>query len=289
MLVFLLSQVLNLWEPVAKIPCLLNDLEPGESVFYGADSLNRRVIAFDSSGNIVWEFPTWTDFRGPFSLRWNGEHILVALEGHVALLRPDGKPDQIFETRGVISQTVAKSVAQYGGYILVLGYDSSDGTVFQPFLGSRGKEGSFGLPADRSIAELYPGICAPVGLSVSPDTLLLFAVNPFHPKGMLYGNGRYLNSAKIPMDLEGATVTTNGKMVLRQVYSSAFSGDTVFLCVYVPLAGILKVFLYSVPKCKLLATLEVPQGYQMANRLLRIEGDWLLFWGENGVWRAKWR
>ncbi len=289
MLVFLLSQVLNVWEPVAKIPCPLVDLEPGEGVFYGADSLNKRVIAFDSSGNILWEFPCWTDFGGPYSLCWNGEHILVALEGHVALLRPDGKPGQIFETHGVLVQPVARSIAQYGGYILVLGYDSSDGTVFQPFVGFRGKGGSFGLPGDRAMAELYPEACSPVGLSVSPDTLLLFAVNPFHPKGMLYGNGRYLNSARIPMDLERATVTTDGKLILRQVYSSAFFGDTVFLCVYVPLAGILKVFMYSVPKCNLLATFEAPQGFQMANRLLRVEGDWLLMWGEKGVWRAKWR
>lgn len=289
MLVFLLSQVLNIWEPVAKIPCPLNDLEPGEGVFYGADSLNRRVIAFDSLGNILWEFPCWSDFGGPYSLSWNGEHLLVALEGHIALLNKKGSCEQIFETEGVLSQTVAKSVSQYGGYILVVGYDSSDGTVFQPFMGNRGKQGSFGLPADRSIAEIYPGACAPVALAVSPDTLLLFAVNPFHPKGTLYGNGRYLNSAKIPMELEKATVTTEGVLVLRQAYSSAFSGDTVFLCVYVPLAGILKVFLYSVPKCKLLATLEPPQGYQMANRLLRVEGDWLLLWGEKGVWRAKWR
>ncbi|MEO0140175.1 MAG: hypothetical protein ABIM88_01335 [candidate division WOR-3 bacterium] len=289
MILYLLSQVLNIWEPVAAIPCPLVDLEPGERVFYGADSSGRRVIAFDSSGSVVWEFPCWKDFRGPFSLTWNGEHILVALEGHVALLNQKGSCEQIFETKGVLVQPVARSIAQYGPYILVLGYDPSDGTVFQPFSGHRGKEGSFGLPGDRAISEIYPGACAPVGLSVSPDTLLLFAVNPFHPKGMLYGNGRYLNSAKIPMELEKATVTTDGKLVLRQVYSSAFKEDTVFLCVYVPLAGILKVFLYSVPKCELLATLEAPQGYQMANRLLRVEGDWLLLWGEKGIWRAKWR
>ncbi len=289
MIAIILSQVLNIWQPVAEIPCPLVDVEPGEGVFYGADSTNRRVVAFDSLGNILWEFPCWTDFGGPFSLSWNGEHILVGLEGHVALLNENGSCEQIFETRAVFQQTVAKSVAQYGNYILVVGYDTSDGTVFQPFSGHRGKEGSFGLPADRAIAEIYPGACSPVGLSVSSDTLLVFAVNPFHPKGMLYGNGRYLNSAKIPMDLEKATVTTDGKLVLRQVYSSAFAGDTVFLCVYVPLAGILKVFLYSLPKCKLLATLEAPQGFQMANRLLKVEGDWLLMWGEKGIWRTKWR
>jgi len=289
MIGFLLSQILNTWEPVAKIPCPLNDLEPGEGVFYGADSLNRRVVAFDSLGNILWEFPFRKDIRGPFSLSWNGEHILVALEGHVALIGPDGKLGQIFETRGALVQSVARSVAQYGNHILVLAYDPADGTVFQPFLSRGEKERSFGLPADRAIAELYPGACTPVGLSVSPDTLLVFAVNPFHPKGMLYGNGRYLNSAKIPLEVEKATVTTEGRLVLRQVYSSAFSGDTVFLCVHVPLAGILKVFLYSVPKCSLLMTLEAPQGYQMANRLLRVEGDWLVLWGEKGVWRTKWR
>ncbi|MGB9590137.1 MAG: hypothetical protein ACP5QG_06145 [candidate division WOR-3 bacterium] len=289
MLVFLLSQVLNTWEPVAVLPCPLVDVEPGDGVFYGADSLNRRVIAFDSLGSILWEFPCWPDSRGPFSISWNGEHILVALEGHVALLSQGGSCEQVFQTNGVLVQNVARSIAQYGGLILILGYDPSDGTVFQPFQDPGGKKGSFGLPGDRSIAELYPGACTPVGLAVSPDTLLVFAVNPFHPKGMLYGNGRYLNSAKIPMEVDKATVTTDGRLVLRQVYSSAFSGDTIFLCVYVPLAGILKVFLYSVPKCSLLATLEAPQGYQMANRLLRVERDWLLLWGEKGIWRTKWR
>jgi hypothetical protein len=289
MILCLISQVLNIWEPVAKIPFTLNDLEPGPGVFYGADSLNRRVIAFDSLGNILWEFPIHKDLGGPYSLSWRGEHILVALEGSVLLLGPDGTPCQAFETRGALVQHVAKSLAHYGDRILVVGYDPSDGTVFQLFSLHGNKEGAFGLPADRSIAELYPGVCAPVGLSVSPDTLLLFAVNPFHPKGMLYGSGRYLNSAKIPVELEKAAVTTDGALVLRQVYSSAFSGDTVFLCVYVPMAGALKVFLYSVPKCSLLATLEAPQGYQMANRLLRVEGDWLLMWGEKGVWRTKWR
>ncbi len=269
----LLGIVLQTWEPVASLPEPLVDLVPAKGGFLGAGE--GGLVFFNSKG-VLWRYSK----PGALSCAWDGRSFWGLWPDKLVKLNSQGKPVDSVEIRGIYPGKIRAC----GSALILEGFEPSTGASFHEFdINTLKKLRNWGTPPSRSAANLTPAAAHYVALACRGD--FVFAVNPFKLVARLLGRGRELAHLK----LEGtpATFTPTGKLVLREAWSAAFSGDTLLLAHYKPLTDELTVWLLQVPSLKVLTRFENVPGSTPAQRVLGLRGGKLLLWGSEGVYLAR--
>ncbi len=268
----LLGAVLQAWEPVASLPESLEDLVPAGGAFLGAGG--RGLVLFSSKG-VLWRYRR----PGALSCAWGGGFAWGLWPDRIIKFSVSGKPLDSIRLEGIHPGRIRFS----GGRLVLEGFEPATGASFHEYDINLRELRSWGTAPDRAAANLAPGAAHYVALACKGE--LTFAVNPFKLVGKLFGRGREL--AHLGLSGTPATFTPTGKLVLREAWEAAFSGDTLLLSRYNPLTDELRVWLLSVPGLKVIKTFENVPGSTPAQRVLGLRGDKLLLWGSEGVYLAR--
>ena len=268
----LLGLVLETWEPLVNLPFPLADLALADGGFLGAGE--KGLVLFDGKG-VKWVYGR----PGALSAAWAGGYAFGLWPGVILKLDARGRPVDSVRLEGIYP----RSLRACGDRLVLEGFEPSSGASFHEFGLNLKKLGSWGTPPDRAAANLAPGAAHYVALACSGS--LTFAVNPFKLVGRLFGRGREL--AHLSLQGEPATFTPTGRLVLRERWSAAFSGDTLLLAHYKPLTDELTVWLLGVPELKVLGKFENVPGSTPAQVVLGFSQGKLVLWGSEGVYLAR--